>query len=109
VNGVAAPSQAWIPLDHPSGGWDDKPRWSPSGSVLYFLSDRDGFFCIWGQRMDTRNWHPIGAPFPVYHLHKSRLATANLGIVLSEIGVAKDKIVISLQQLTGNIWSLTRK
>lgn len=109
ANGAAPPFKDWIPLDHANGRWDDKPRWSPSGSVMYFLSDRDGFLCIWGQRMDTRSWHPIGAPFPVYHLHKSRLAISNLGTTLTEIGVAKDKIVICLQQLTGNIWSLRRK
>ncbi len=107
-NGARGPVNQWISIDHPSS-WDDKPRWSPGGSVLYFISDRDGYMCVWGQRMDVRTWRPTGTPFPVHHLHKPRLAVANLGTGLTEFAVAKDRIVIGLQQVTGNIWSLRRK
>jgi hypothetical protein len=59
--------------------------------------------------VDNKTKHFIGAPFPIYHLHRDRLAVANLGISLTDIGVASDKIVIGLQELTGNIWRLSRK
>ncbi len=107
-NGAAAPFKNWIALDHPSN-WDDKPRWSPSGSILYFISDRDGYACIWGQRIEIGTRRLLGSPFAVYHFHKSRLALLNLGFSLTEIGVAKNQIAIGLQELTGNIWSLRRK
>ena len=28
--------------------WDDKPRWSPDGRTIYFLSGPGGFFNVWG-------------------------------------------------------------
>ena len=42
----------WIRITE-SPGSDSRPDWSPDGSLLYFLSDRDGFSCIWAQRLDT--------------------------------------------------------
>jgi Tol biopolymer transport system component len=97
----------WITIDHPSR-WDDKPRWSPDGSLIYFVSDRDGQFCLWAQRLDTRTQRPVGTPFPAYHFHNSRLAMNNVGTGELEIDVARDKIVMGLGELTGNIWSLKR-
>lgn len=107
-NGVAGPAGRWIPIDH-RGHWDDKPRWSPDGNLLYFLSDRDDYFCLWAQRVMAQTKQPVGAPFPVYHFHNARLSTANLFLNIAEIGVAKDKIIFGLGELTGNIWSIRRK
>jgi Tol biopolymer transport system component len=100
-------TEGWIAIDHPSL-WDDKPRWSPNGDLLYFISDRDGHLCLWVQRLNIDTKQPIGAPFPLYHFHNSRLAMINVGTGALEIGVARDKIVMGLGELTGNIWSLKR-
>jgi len=97
----------WIAIDHPSR-WDDKPRWSPDGNVVYFVSDRDGQFCLWAQRLENRTKQPVGTPFALYHFHDSRLAMDNVGTSFLEIDVARDKIVMGLGELTGNIWSLRR-
>jgi hypothetical protein len=42
------------------------------------------------------------------HFHSTRLSTANIGYGQLEIGVAADKIVLNLGELTGNIWTITR-
>lgn len=97
----------WIAIPHPSR-WDDKPRWSPGGNLIYFISDRDGQFCLWAQRVERRNKQLIGTPFPLYHFHNSRLAMNNVGTSFLEIDVSRDKIVMGLGELTGNIWSLQR-
>ncbi len=106
-NGVPPPPDRWISVDHPSH-WDDKPRWSPNGNLLYFISDRDGYLCLWAQRLANRTKAPVGTPFPVYHFHSARLSTANLDMSILEIGVAKDKIIVGLGELTGNVWSMRR-
>ncbi len=96
----------WITIDHPSN-WDDKPRWSPDGGLLYFVSNRDGRICLWGQRLQKVSKQPIGVPFPVQHFHDSRLLMDNVGTSFLEIDVAKDKVVMGLGELTGNLWKLT--
>jgi Tol biopolymer transport system component len=107
-NGTPAGPDRWIAVDHHPNGWDDKPRWSPNGNLLYFTSDRDGYLCLWAQRMESRTKKLLGTPFPVYHFHNARLSMGNLDTGILEIGVAQDKIIIGLGELTGNIWSMKR-
>jgi hypothetical protein len=107
-SGVPVPPGRWIAIDHP-GRWDDKPRWSPSGNLLYFISDRDGYLCLWAQRFAGLAKKLVGVPFPVHHFHSARLAMANLDTGLLEIAVAQDKIIVGLGGLTGNVWALKRK
>jgi Tol biopolymer transport system component len=45
--------------------FDDKPRWSPDGKILYFISSRNGFFNVWGIRFDSASGQPVGGPFRV--------------------------------------------
>jgi WD40-like Beta Propeller Repeat len=45
--------------------WDDKPRWSPDGRIIYYASLRNGFFNIWGRRFDQTQGRPLGEPFRV--------------------------------------------
>jgi Tol biopolymer transport system component/DNA-binding winged helix-turn-helix (wHTH) protein len=105
-NGSPGPDWILVGDEH---GWTDKPRWSPDGNTLYFISHRDGFRCVWGQRLNPATKHPVAPPFPIHHFHKSRLSPMNVGLALMEIDVAKDAIVMSLGELTGNIWRLTRR
>jgi hypothetical protein len=72
------------------------------------VSDRDGQFCLWAQRLDARTKRPVGTPFAAYHFHHSRLAMNNVGTGELEIDVARDKLVMGLGELTGNIWSFKR-
>jgi serine/threonine protein kinase len=45
--------------------WNDKARWSPDGKTIYYVSNRTGFFNVWGIRFDPKNGTPVGEPFRV--------------------------------------------
>jgi Tol biopolymer transport system component/DNA-binding winged helix-turn-helix (wHTH) protein len=107
-NGIPAPNADWIQVTE-EHGWADKPRWSPDGNTMYFVSKRDGFLCIWAQRLDPATKHPAGAPLPIYHFHSNRLSLNAIGGGLLEIDVANDGIVMNLAEFTGNIWKLSRQ
>jgi eukaryotic-like serine/threonine-protein kinase len=83
---------------------NDRPRWSPDGNLLYFVSYRDGFTCFWAQRLEPATKHPVGSAFPVYHFHRAQFPLTGM-----EFSVARDKIVFTLRELTGNIWMTTLK
>ena len=68
----------WIPVTDGSH-MDREVKWSPDGGVLYFLSERDGFRCIWAERLDRLTKRPSGDPFPVFHFHHSQQSLTNLG------------------------------
>jgi eukaryotic-like serine/threonine-protein kinase len=97
------PEKEWIEVTDGSS-FDDKPRWSPNGNAIYFVSKRDGFLCLWTQPLDPATKRTRGVPLALYHFHSARHSLSNQGIGLLEISVARDKLVFSLHELTGNIW-----
>jgi hypothetical protein len=39
--------------------------WSPDETLSYDISNRDGFHCVWAQRVDPLTKRPVGPPNPV--------------------------------------------
>ena len=81
--------------------FDDYLAWSPDGRLLYFISDRDGFPCLWALRLDLATRRPQGVPFAVTHFHSARNAFRH---VRGGLSVGRDKLVLNLTETTGNIW-----
>jgi hypothetical protein len=102
--GAAAGESQWIPITD-GQGLDRNAVFSPDASLVYFLSERDGFRCIWAQRLD-RHFRPRGAAFAVVHLHQSKrsLGTGSTGAI--GLASAPGKLVFSAAEFTGNIWIL---
>jgi Tol biopolymer transport system component len=90
------PESAWIPIV--DNWWD----WEWYGNLIYSVSDRDGFSCIWAQRLDAATRRPVGAPFAVFHAHSARVSLANQGEVYLSVG--RDKMLFNMADRTGNIW-----
>src|SRR6185295_11029025 len=102
------PPERWIPITE-NTAIDREARWSPDGGALYFTSNRDGFTCIWAQRLDPGTKRPVGRPVALRHFH-----TSQLGFTLGDSGmfglsIGGDRMVISLGQTTGNIWLIRQR
>lgn len=96
----------WLPITDGSSN-DAAPQWSHAGDALYFLSNRDGFQCLWAQRLDPATKRPVGSAVPISHFHQPRLSATNIsnpGIVRPT--VTRDKIILTLAETTGNIWMM---
>jgi serine/threonine protein kinase/Tol biopolymer transport system component len=91
----------WIALT--DGPWDDKPNFATDDSTIFFASKRDGYLCIWGQRLGP-DMHLFGSPFAVYHSHQRRRAPASLD--LFQMAVGPRMIAFNQAELTGNVWLL---
>ena len=65
--------------------WDDKPRWSPDGRTIYYLSDRKGFFNVWGIHFDPVKGKPEGDPFQVTNFDSPMLMVADL---IADVGLS---------------------
>ncbi len=99
----------WIPVTDGSHV-DTYVAWSPDGNLLYFLSERDGFRCIWAQRLAPATKQPDGVAFPVRHFHNARESLSRVDrFDLVGLSVARDRLVFAMSELTGNIWMEERK
>ena len=101
---ASVPANEWIPLTD-GDSWDDKPRLSSDGRILFFLSDRDGHRCLWRQPLKP-DMHPNGPPEPVYHFHSSRPSFLAVDLNNLELTVGPRYLVFNLGEARGNIWML---
>jgi dipeptidyl aminopeptidase/acylaminoacyl peptidase len=85
--------------------WDDKPRWSPDGGTIYFVSGPGGFFNVWGIHFDPDEGKPIGQPFQVTKFDSPRLMIPRC-IPLVGLSLTQDKLVLTTAQESGSIWVL---
>ncbi len=93
----------WIPIAD-DRNYLSSPSWSPDGKLLYYVSSRDGFLCVWAQRIAT-DGKPDGAPFAVYHDHKSSPSAMLQGF--ARIAVSPDKLYMLLAEYKGSLWSVS--
>ena len=101
-DGAATAEEQWIRIaDNAAHSW-----WSPDGKLVYFISERDGFACIYAQRLDSATKQPVGEPFGVQHFHDARRS-----ILRGEFGNPNrsPRLVFSLVELKGNIWLWSRE
>jgi len=95
------PESAWIAIAE--ADIEDYADWSPDGRTLYFTSPKDGYDCLWAQRLDAGSYRPVGEAFAVQHLH-GRLSFSHRGLA-----AAGGRIAMTLVENTGNIWMMSRQ
>ena len=79
--GRAGAARAASHLDsrHAGDALERDPAWSPDGRFLYFISERDGFRCVWARPLDAATKRPIGDAFAVRHFHAARFSLKQVG------------------------------
>jgi serine/threonine protein kinase/Tol biopolymer transport system component len=103
-HGLTAPQRdEWIAITD-GKSLTDAPRWSPNGNLIYYISDRDGFRCLWAQRVADDTKRPLGEPFAVQHLHGRRYSITGVNVAWLDLAVARDKILFNMVERHGNIW-----
>jgi serine/threonine protein kinase len=80
-----------------------RPDWSLNGRYLYFLSEKNDRWTIYAQELDRRTKEPIEEAREVYFSPDSKFHL-NFPIGNGCIGVAADKIIFKVTEMTGNIF-----
>jgi Tol biopolymer transport system component len=94
------PESAWVQIAEERD--EDWANWSPDDDTLYFTSARDGYTCLWAQRLDPRSHRAKGEAFAVQHFH-GRASYRQNGW-----WAAGGRIAVVLNERTGNIWMMSR-
>jgi DNA-binding winged helix-turn-helix (wHTH) protein/Tol biopolymer transport system component len=104
-NGMAGGEKEWIAVTDGQHS-DDKPQFSADGNTVLFTSTRDGYLCIWAQRLNPVTKRPVGQPFAVEHFHNSEGAYAAMldNQWFHDLSVARDKVLINLPEVHADVW-----
>jgi len=101
---LPVPQAEWIPVSEGQSEERD-PVWSPGGALIYYLSERDGFRCVWARKLDSSNRRPLGEAFAVAHFHSARRSLKRIpGAGMIGLSVAPGRLILAFGELTGNIW-----
>ena len=87
------------------GSFDDKPRWSDDGRLLYFCFRSRRAYNVWAVRFDPRVGKPLGEPFPVTRFDGPGEMIESV-TQSAEFGVAAGRLFLPLVTPTGGIWML---
>jgi eukaryotic-like serine/threonine-protein kinase len=101
------PEKEWIPVFE-DNRYLGSPAWSPDGNKVFYLSERDGFCCVWTQKLNPRTKKPEGDAQGVYHAHQARSAL-NFPPGNGTLSVGRDKLALWMGEAIGNIWMATPK
>ena len=89
----------WIPISDP-GNFDISPVWGADGKHIYYVSDKDGFRCIWARPVDPDTARPTGPAFPVAHFHM-----ASQTLRTTSLSASRGFLIFTMTETTGNIWT----
>ena len=87
-----------------ASAWADKPVWSRDGKFIYYLSNKDGFVCVW--RQPIRALRPAGEPEAFSHFHDADFSPANMSRPSMGLSVSDDQVVLNVTSVSGTIWLL---
>jgi Tol biopolymer transport system component/DNA-binding winged helix-turn-helix (wHTH) protein len=94
----------WRPITD-GQSYEDKSRWSPDGRVLYFISNRDGRFEVWGRRFDPDAGRPEGQPFRVTSFEGARQSLSPY-LTDMEMFITPTRILLPMFEASSRIWVL---
>jgi serine/threonine protein kinase/Tol biopolymer transport system component len=96
-----APPEKWVKIDE-GFSYMGSPSWSRDGRILYYGSNRDGFYCVWAQRFGA-DGKPSGGPFAAFHDH----APPDMSLYgMCVVSAAPDRLYMLLSEFKGDLWSL---
>ncbi len=106
LTGGPAPEKDWIPL-FDEASYLGSPAWSPDGTYLYYLSERQGACAVWVQKLDPRSKRPEGAGRVVFRA-QGRM-DLNMPRGNATVSVGRDKLAVWTSEAAGNIYLATPK
>jgi serine/threonine protein kinase len=86
--------------------WADKPRWSPDGKTIYFISNHGTMFLnVWGIHFDPATGKSSGQPFKITSFENPGQIISTR-ISLLEMTFNQNRLLLPITQISGSIWIL---
>lgn len=94
----------WRPVTD-GQAYDDKPRWSADGRSIFFISNRDGRFEVWGRRFDPDAGRAEGPPFRLTSLEGARQILSPY-LTDMEMFITPTRVFLPMFETSSRVWIL---
>jgi Tol biopolymer transport system component len=101
--GNGLPDSHWIEITN-RANYSRRPVWSGDGRSIFYLSNRDGFWCIWKQQFDPVRGRSIGKPISIFHFHDFKQSPAEISGDMFGLSAAGDSLYLNLAEFGGTIF-----
>ncbi|MGA2048538.1 MAG: protein kinase [Terracidiphilus sp.] len=101
--GADAPDDHWVEISAASD-FSRKPRWSGDGKTIYYLSKKDGNWCVWGQHFNSVLGRAAGNAFPVQHFHDQKFSPAAINAAGLNLSAGGDSLYLNVLETGGTIY-----
>jgi Tol biopolymer transport system component len=100
----AITTEEWAEIS--DGANEGPPAWSSDGKRIYFVSERDGFPCIWARPVDLKTSRPTGPVYSIAHFHHATRVIRTMRASRMEIGFSaiRDALIFTIAANSGNVW-----
>ena len=93
----------WISIPD-NGIAPEHPRWSGDGRTIFYISNSDGFPCIYGQAFSPERGEVVGSPYAVSHFHNQRANIDNVFAEWLRLSVDGDSVYFNLGEQSSTVW-----
>ena len=98
-------TRPWLPVTSDTE-WSDQPRWSPTGSLLFYVTGfRELSPNVWAVPFDRQSGRPAGRAVQVTRFDNPARGFPQ-EIDLGPIGVGKGRLAVPVADVSGSIWTL---
>jgi Tol biopolymer transport system component len=101
------PEQEWMEVI--SDGGADLPAWNFTADSIYFISNRQGSWDLWMQRLDPATKRPQGEPQVVRRFPFMRQSLVMMGAAERRLSIGRDRLVFAVTELAGSVWLMEPK
>jgi Tol biopolymer transport system component len=101
--GKIAPENSWVEISE-SNTENSRPRFSPDGSLVYYIRGRNGQRTLVAQKIDRRRWTPLGQPVKLIGNPIELTAVSGANGPYPLISVTPKRLYYSTVNQSGNMW-----
>jgi hypothetical protein len=108
-DGAPVPPREWVSVSDEFERDARPAAWSPSGRMVYLLSSRDGFRCLYARPWDPARGQPRGPLQLVHHFHNLRNPGGGGASVISTgagDAISLNRFVFDYEVTRGDVWTL---
>jgi serine/threonine protein kinase len=103
---AASADGPWVPITS-EADLADHPRWAIGSTTVFYLSRRDGNYCVWSRHFNPNAAQAAGETTEILPFHTQRFTPNRTGATVLGVSVSAESLFINVGDVISSIWTGT--